>query len=188
LIAKYMEVVGGEYYIGGLVAIHHYRFTEQVPNQFTIYNTKLSGNRCVGELSLQFIKISEARMSGICEVSIPHYDAFIKISTLARTLLDSVNDWSRYNTLPIAYEWIKRYSNDSEVMSELIDLISCFGNKSTLRRLGYVLSHYLSKKTLVPLIKRLKPYHDWVRLDPNGGYQGKTDKTWGIIHNVENLF
>ncbi len=186
LIAKYMEVLGGEYYIGGSIAIHHYHFTTQIPNQFNVYNTKLSGKKQVGQLKIQFIKISPNRMGGINKLPIPHHTITVNISNLARTLLDSVNDWSRYNTLPIAYDWINQYKNDLKIMKELIDLTSKFANKNTLRRIGYILDNSLSEKQLRPLTKKLRPFQDWVKLDPKGNYQGKTNKKWGIINNVDN--
>jgi len=51
----------------------------------------------------------------------------------------------------------------------------------------------MSKVRLIGLTKapngnqvpeELKPYKDWVRLDPNKSYKGPTNKKWGIINNV----
>lgn len=185
LIAKFMEVLGAEYYIGGTTAIHQYHFTTQIPNQFTVYNNKLSGIKRIGQLRIQFIKTATSRLGGSVEYSVPHKNIKVNFASLARTLLDSVNDWSRYNSLPDAYKWMRSCIKDQSTIDELIIITKKYANKSTLRRIGYILEKVgVSETKLKPLIKKYKASQDWVVLDPTGGYKGATNKKWGIIDNV----
>ena len=42
IISHFMEVIGANYYIGGLYAFNHYSLTAQLANEITIYNDRLS--------------------------------------------------------------------------------------------------------------------------------------------------
>ena len=54
--------------------------------------------------------------------------------------MDAVYDWSRFNSLPRGYGWIKvKIENESELASELVDITAKYGNMATIRRTGYLL-------------------------------------------------
>lgn len=136
-----MEILKANYYIGGTNAIHHHGLTTQIPQTFTVYNTKLSALKQIKNLNISFIKVSKKRIGGIESFKIPNTKLNANIASLARTIMDSINDWTRYNSLPIAYEWIKNRCHDQALVKELILITSKYSNKSTVRRIGYILDN-----------------------------------------------
>jgi hypothetical protein len=51
--------------------------------------------------------------------------------------MDAVYDWSRFNSLPRGYEWIKEeIKNEPKLASELIEATAKYGNMATIRRIG----------------------------------------------------
>ena len=105
--------------------------------------------------------------------------------SLARALVDAVYDWSRFDSLPVAYDWIREeVRSDSSLVKELCAATCRFGNQSTIRRIGFV----LSEQGLKPAAKRkmqalLKSEKSIVPLVPNVPAKGKVDETWGVIVN-----
>jgi hypothetical protein len=56
--------------------------------------------------------------------------------------MDAVYDWSRFNGLRRAYEWIESsLRKDPKLAGELTKLTIQFGNQATLRRIGFVLKN-----------------------------------------------
>ncbi len=184
MISHLMEELSASYYISGLYAFNYYGLTEQVPNVMTVYNDKLSGQKQLGKLTVRFIKVAKQRLGGTTSQELFN-DREIKVATLTRTIVDAFIDWRRYNTLPAAYEWIKRNLDVPNFLQELISVTIKYGNISTRRRIGYYLYQLGQNDRLVKsILKTLKRTQGWVLLDPYSKTKGITNKTWGIIDNV----
>ena len=56
-----MEDAGASYQIGGAIAFHQYGFDDQVPNEITVYNDKISRRSTMGGLRFTFIKVPSKR-------------------------------------------------------------------------------------------------------------------------------
>ncbi|MBA2654383.1 MAG: hypothetical protein H0U71_04865 [Gammaproteobacteria bacterium] len=185
IISHFMEIIGANYYIGGLYAFNHYGLTTQLANQITIYNDRLSAKKKLGNLSVQLIKIASHRIGVPVTYEIKEKRK-INISTLPRTVVDAFIDWNRYNTLPIAFDWIQRYLKDSYFLSDLITTTTQYGNISSKRRIGYFLYKQTHDGKLVkPIAKTIKNSKGWLPLNPLGGTKGITNKEWRIIDNVD---
>lgn len=185
ITAKYMQTLEAKYYIGGMTAFHHYGFIQQVPNDIYVYNNKISGKRYIGKQRIVFIKKPENYLEGYSDITLPQ-GITVHFASLARTLMDAINDWSRYNSLPDAYNWVAKYVNDSKMIEELINETSNFANKQTVRRIGYFLeSAGIRSDALNKLNRKLKATSAWVLLNPRGGYKGKTNNKWRVINNVD---
>ncbi|MBA2654431.1 MAG: hypothetical protein H0U71_05140 [Gammaproteobacteria bacterium] len=186
LISQFMKVIGAKYYIGGLYAFHHYGLTNQLVNEITIYNDRLSGKKRLGNLNIQLIKIASPKIGEPVTLSFKEKEQ-VNISRLSRTILDAIKDWSRFNTLPTAFEWIKNNIQDYGFLSELVNDTIMYGNMSSKRRIGYFLYKQTHDKKLVePILKKLTASKSWLPLDPQGGTKGLTKKEWRIIDNVHN--
>lgn len=95
-------------------------------------------------------------------------------------------DWVRFGTLPIAFEWIKKYLNDKDFVREFIKSTLKYGNISSKRRIGYFIFRETHSFDLVnPFLKSIRTTKNWVLLDPYGERKGATDKRWRIIDNVK---
>lgn len=183
LVDALMTDAGAIYQIGGPVAFHRYGFDEQVPNEVTVYNDKLSKRTTIGGLRFVFIKVPPKRLGGIEALKLPDGGEVI-IGTLARTLLDAVYDWDRYNTLPRALAWIARKKDDNETIKKLIRLTLKHGNIGTARRIGYVLTRCkVAPRFLSKLKAKVALGTSLVRLVPRRPARGIINRDWGVIDN-----
>jgi len=184
LISCLMDVTGANYYIGGQYAFHYHGLTEQVPNSITVYNDKISGKKKIGRLDAQFIKIAPERLGNPITIRAARERKFY-IATIARCIVDGVVDYSRYNTLPKAYNWIVDRLQQPDFLSELIKTTMNYGNISAKRRIGFIVfSRTNNDKLVKPLLNTLKTSKGWIPLDPYSEPKGPTCRQWGIINNV----
>ncbi len=183
IVDALMADAGATYQIGGPIAFHRYGFDKQVPNEVTVYNNKLSKRTTIGGLRFTFIKVPLARLGGTEVLKLPDGDQVV-IGSLARTLLDAVYDWDRYNTLPRAFAWVGRKKDDIETVKELIRLTLKHGNVGTARRVGYVLARC---KVMPRLLSKLKAKvaagNSLVPLVPTRPARGIINREWGVIDN-----
>jgi len=174
----------GLYQICGPVTFHLYGFTDQVPNRVYVYNNRIYGDRQIGGTSFSFIKTTDERLGGIDKIETPDGVPAI-FSSKARTLVDAVYDWSRFNTLPSAYEWIEAsIEKDKKLMQKLAKLTLQFGNQGTIRRIGYLLDTLglssVWKKRLKENLISSSSVIPWI---PGKPTKGSVDKEWGLIIN-----
>src|ERR1051326_3830333 len=99
LISELMDVLGAKYFISGPAAFQYYGLTTQIPQVICVYNDKISSYRKVGNLNVQLILVPPNRMGGWTTINLPNGKS-VQIATLARTILDAIYDWPRFNTLP----------------------------------------------------------------------------------------
>jgi predicted transcriptional regulator of viral defense system len=179
---------GGKYQICGPNAFNRYGFDEQMPNRIYAYNDRLSGDRSIGSIELALIKVATDRLGGIEHVKTPEGLTAI-YSSRARSLVDAIYDWSRFDTLPRAYDWVERELSAARVTAgELADLTLRYGNQGTIRRLGALLERVnTSGATLKKLERGLVQSASLIAWVPNRPRRGPTTKRWGVILNVELL-
>ena len=177
---------GGSYQISGPSTFHRYGWTEQIPNRVYAYNNRISGDREIGSASLTLIKVADSRL-GATEVVRTPDGVDVVYASKARSLMDAVYDWSRFNTLPQAYGWIRReLLADEALAADLVQTTLRFGNQGTLRRIGALLDtagvpvHLLRK-----LQRAIHPSTSFIPWIPARGKRGTTSKPWGVVVNGE---
>lgn len=175
----------GQYQICGPGAFNRYGFDEQVPTRVYVYNNRLSGNRMVGAVALSMIKVSDDRLGATEEVATGGDGAKAIYSSRVRSLVDAVRDWSWFDTLPRAFEWIKNELESKRVAAdELISMTLRFGNSGTTRRMGALLeSQKVSKSLLLKLERGLVQSKSLVSWVPNRSRRGSINKRWGVVLN-----
>lgn len=181
----------GAYQISGPNTFQRYGWTEQLPNRVYAYNNRISGDRQIGPVSLTLIKVSDDRL-GATEVVRTPDGLDIVYASKARSLVDAVYDWSRFGTLPRAYEWIKReVTSDDAFAAELVQATIRYGNQGTLRRMGTTLERLAVPEPLLRRLERaLRPSSSFIPMVPNAAKRGKpekgkTSKRWGVVFNDE---
>ncbi len=181
-INKLMEDCGGTYQVCGPNAFNRYGFTEQVPVRTYLYNDKLSGERTIGSVELILIKVSESRLGGT--ITEGQKNSII-YSSRARTLVDAVYDWSRFNTLPCAYDWIRQELTKNNIeASELVKMAVEFGNIGTCRRLGYLLDKLgVNADKLNKLKKQITDSSSFIPFNPTRPKRGQTNSKWNVVDN-----
>lgn len=172
------------YQITGPKAFNRYGYSGQLPARTTIYNDAISGERRIGSISLTLIKVAADRLGGVEEVRMPS-GGILVYSSRARTLVDAVYDWSRFDSLPDAYEWIRTDLAAGRITAdELARAAVRYGNIGTIRRIGAILEGIdTSKAARSRLEKAITTTTAKIPLVPTRPARGSTLKTWGVVIN-----
>lgn len=183
-----MQDRGGKFQICGPNAFHRYGWDAQVPNRIYAYNNRISGDRSVGKVELTLIRVSDDRLGDTESVVTPEKIELV-YSSRARSLVDAVYDWSRFNSLPRAFGWIRTDLSESKISTaDLVDAALEFGNQGTIRRIGYLLQE-LSEQQRIParlimrLERALRSSSSTIPWIPTMAKRGQVNKRWGLIVN-----
>jgi predicted transcriptional regulator of viral defense system len=184
ILRKLMEQENGRYQICGPSAFNFYGLDDQIPSVTYLYNNRISGKRSIGNLAFLFIKIADERLEAINAVRTKD-DMEVIYSSKARTLMDAVYDWSRFNSLPRGYNWIKReIKNEPELASELIEVTVKYGNMATIRRIGYLLDTLVRNPIMINRLQsQLSTSSSLIPWIPGRSAKGSINRKWGIIVN-----
>jgi predicted transcriptional regulator of viral defense system len=172
------------YQITGPKAFNRYGYSEQLPSLTTIYNDALSGERHIGSVTLKLIKVSRDRLGSVEKVRTPTGEPLV-FSSRARTLVDAVYDWSLFDSLPQAYDWIRNDFVAGRVTAdELARVAVLFGNMGTIRRIGVILEQLRANKASLSRLERaLTATTAKIPLVPTRPLRGSVAKPWGVVLN-----
>ena len=184
ILSKLMAVLDGKYQISGPNAFNFYGYDDQVPNRVYVYNNRIYGEKNIGGIEFLFIKTSDRRLGSIRKFKTSDGMEAIMASR-ARALLDAIYDWSRYNTIPRAYGWIvSSVKKDFGFADELVTVTLKFGNKGTLRRIGYLLNLCgIADKKLTKLKRKIGSSKSLIPWIPGKEAKGTINRDWGLIIN-----
>jgi predicted transcriptional regulator of viral defense system len=179
-----MEDRRGRYQICGPNTFNRYGFDEQVPTRVYAYNNRISGERTIGAIALTLIKVADERLGDTEDVQTP--EGLIAVySSRVRTLVDAVYDWSRFNTLPRAYAWIRSELAARRVdAGNLVTVTLRYGDKGTIRRIGALLEgQRVKEEVLCKLERALKPSTSLIPWNPMKPKRGTINRRWGVVLN-----
>lgn len=178
-----MEDRSGRYQICGPNAFNRYGFDEQIPTRVYAYNNRISGKRTIGSVVLMLIKVADERLGATDEVMLD--DSVALYSSRVRTLVDAVYDWSRFNSLPRGYEWIRRELEAKRVTAaELVKATLRYGDAGTIRRMAVLLEdEKVDSALLHGLEHSLKPTSSWIPWIPSRPQRGTLNPRWGVVLN-----
>lgn len=184
ILVRLMAVLEGRYQISGPSAFYYYEFDGQVPNRLYVYNDRIGGERHIGGAEFVFIKTSASRLGATETLETPDRVRTV-MATKSRALVDAVYDWSRYHTLPRAYGWIAaEMEKDPHFGAELARVTARFGNRSTCRRMGYLLELCnLEGSLLAGLRGKLGSPKSLIPWVPGKPARGTVNREWGLIVN-----
>jgi predicted transcriptional regulator of viral defense system len=185
-LATLIDDRGGRYQISGPNAFHRYGWTEQIPNRIYAYNNRISGDRQVGPVALTLIKVSDDRLGGTEVVHTPE-GLDVVYASRARSLVDAVYDWSRFDSLPRAFGWIQdEISRDDAFAADLVEAAVEFGNQGTIRRIGGALERAGVRQGLLRRLERkLRSTTSLIPWVPSRSKKGTGSQRWGIVFNDE---
>jgi predicted transcriptional regulator of viral defense system len=172
------------YQITGPNAFNRYGYDEQIPAGITIYNNIFSSERRIGQVSLTLIKVNRNRLGGVERVPTPSGQTLV-YSSRARTLVDAIYDWSRFDSLPRAYGWIQQDIEAARVKpDDLAEMAILYGNLATIRRIGALLEQMgCDRRVLRRLEQSLTTSTAKIPLVPGRSIRGILLKRWGIVVN-----
>lgn len=185
VLTTLMAELKGAYQLTGPSAFHRYGWDTQVPQRLHVYNNRLSGERTVGAVAVSFMRVADGRLGGSESSSTP--DGFELIySSRIRTLVDAVYDWSRFDSLPRGYGWIRsELRADPRAAAELVDATLQFGNTGTIRRIGWLLeSEGVNAFLLRKLERNLPESAGLIAWIPNRPKRGTIHRRWGVVVNA----
>ena len=174
----------GRYQICGPNAFSRYGYDEQVPNRIYAYNNRISGDRTVGTVNLTLIKVADERLGATEEQKTVDGETAV-YSSRARTLLDAVYDWSRFGSLPRAYDWIRADLGARRVRpAELVRVTLRYGDVGAIRRIGALLEREgINERHLRKLAQQLRTPKNPIPWIPGRARRGKVDRRWGVVWN-----
>jgi predicted transcriptional regulator of viral defense system len=181
-----VEDQGGRYQVCGPNAFYRYGWDNQVPNRLYAYNNRITGQRKVGAVAMTLIKLADDRLGETEVVKTP--DGIEAVySSRVRSLVDAVYDWSRFDSLPRGYDWIRtELARGPKVAAEIVRVGLRYGNVSTLRRLGKLLElEGVAKPLLRKLASKLTPSSALIPWVPTLPKRGTVDRWWGVVVNYE---
>ena len=172
--------------ICGPDAFNRYGFNTQVPNRIYAYNNIISGERTIGAVALTLIKVADDRLGGTEDVQTAE-GLIARYSSRVRTLVDAVYDWSRFNSLPQAYEWVRSELSAGRVkVPELLETTLRYGDKGTIRRMGLLLElEGVNQAALQKLERTLLPSKGFIPWIPGKPKRGTINRRWGIVDNAQ---
>jgi predicted transcriptional regulator of viral defense system len=181
-----MEDRQATYQICGPNAFNHYGFDDQVPNRVYAYNNRLSGERRIGAVELTLIKVATERLGCTEEIETASGARMI-YSSRTRSLVDAVHDWSRFDSLPRGYSWIRAELDSGRVAaSDLVTVAVAKGNQGTIRRIGALLEDQgIDEELLRVLESALNPSKSVIAAVPAAPRRGPSSKRWGVIKNEQ---
>jgi predicted transcriptional regulator of viral defense system len=179
-----MEEQKAKYQVCGPNTFNRYRFDEQIPVRTYAYNTRISGDRMIGKVALTLIKVAERRL-GDTEESLTRDGPALIYSSRVRSLVDAVYDWSRFDSLPRGYNWIRKELAAGRIEAEqLVESTVKFGDIGTIRRIGFLLEREnIEERSLRKLERKLKPTTGPIPWIPTNPKTGRTNKRWGVVDN-----
>lgn len=175
---------GGRYQICGPNAFNRYGFDNQVPVRTYAYNNRISGERRIGAVQITLIKVADARLGGTEKVASGD-DETVVYASRVRTLVDAVYDWSRFDSLPRGYTWIRRELDQGRVAaSKLVDATLRYGDVGTRRRMGALLEQVdADARLLRKLDSTLAPSKGLIAWIPTRPKRGPGNARWGVVMN-----
>jgi len=174
----------GRYQICGPNAFNRYGYDEQVPNRIYAYNNRISGDRMIGAVNLTLIKVADERLGETEEQKTVDGETAV-YSSRARTLLDAVYDWSRFGSLPGAYDWILGDLAAGRIRpAELVRITLRYGDVGAIRRIGALLERAdADVRLLKKLSQDLRTPKNPIPWIPGRARRGAVDRRWGVVWN-----
>jgi predicted transcriptional regulator of viral defense system len=184
VLATLMDDRQGRYQICGPNAFNRYGFDEQIPTRVYAYNNRISGERTVGAVALTLIKVAAKRLGDTERVRTTEGLTAV-YSSRVRTLVDAVYDWSRFNSLPRAFGWVRAELDAGRVVAaELVRITLRYGDVGTIRRMGALLDRAGVAAALLRKLERvLKPSSSLIAWNPVRPKRGTLDRRWGVVWN-----
>ncbi len=183
-IGALMDDRQARYQVTGPSAFNRYGFDQQIPSRIYVYNDAISGDRTIGQVELTLIKVNSDRLGNTEEAKTP--SGPVVYSSRVRTLVDAVYDWSRFDSLPRAYAWIRGDLEANRVdATDLAKSAVRYGNLGTIRRIGAILEKAaVAEGALKRLARALTPSGAKIPLVPDRPTRGALMKRWGVVDNA----
>jgi len=133
---------------------------------------------------MTLVKVTRERLGDTEEVETASGQSLV-YSSRAPTLIDAVEHWSRFDSLPGAYDWMRDDMQSGRIRAADLDGATIrFGKVSTIRRIGTWLEILgTSEPVLRQMQDALTPTTAKIPLIPDRPVRGRLMKRWGVVIN-----
>lgn len=169
------------YYIGYGSALNYHGLTELVPSAVFVVSSKRYKNRTILHTKFRFITVTKLKMFGLEELIIS--GTKVKISDLEKTIADCLDHPEHCGGMDEIAKSIF-FEHKALDMKKIITNAKKMGNKTIIKRLGYLLElfDYHKYKYLFDNIELSKGYP---KLDPKLPKKGNFNDRWKLLLNTE---
>ena len=169
------------YYIAYGSALNYHGLTDRVPPFIYVATTQRRRDRTILYNSYKFVTIVNQKMFGTTTIMIS--DTSVKISDPEKTIIDCL-DRPEYCG---GFEEIAKtlyYDQKKLDTNKLIEYAKKQGNKTILKRLGFLFEKYQDKRSINQL-NDLALSEGYSKLDPNKPNKGHHNTRWKLIENID---
>jgi len=170
------------YYVGYWSALNHHGLTDQIPRTTFIATTEARHPVHVLDAEYYFVKLARSKFFGWQDVTIE--DRNIRISDTEKTVADCLDHPEHCGGIEQVARAIY-FSHEEINVSRVVEYAHRMGNRTILKRLGYV----LEVTGLLPHYEKLftgfKLSAGFPKLDPLSPKMGKHNGHWNLLVNYE---
>jgi len=170
------------YYIGFWSALNYHGLTDQIPRTTFVATTKAKHPVQVLDAEYYFVKLARRKFFGWQEIKIE--DRTVRISDPEKTIADCLDHPEHCGGI----EQIARAIcfSEKEIRLKLVtEYARRMGNRTILKRLGYVLDATGLLNSYKYLFKGFEPSAGFPKLDPLSPKMGKYNGRWKLLVNYE---
>ncbi|MFB3879812.1 MAG: type IV toxin-antitoxin system AbiEi family antitoxin [Armatimonadota bacterium] len=168
------------YYIGFWSALNYHGLTEQIPLTTFIATTHSKHPVTVLSQECRFVKLSPRKFFGWQEVEIDGHP--VRVSDPEKTLADCLDHPQHCGGIePVARALY--LSHDEMEMAKVVSYAERMGNRSILKRLGFILEQTGLLEGYARLLPGSAPSAGFTKLDPLSRASGRHDTRWGLLVN-----
>ena len=170
------------YYIGFWSALNYHGLTEQIPRTIFVATTLSKHPVTVLSQECRFVRLSPRKFFGWEEVEIDGHR--VRVSDPEKTVADCL-DRPQYCG---GIETIARavyFSHDEVKMEQVVSCAERMGNRSILKRLGFILERTGLLDRYAHLLPESAPAAGFTKLDPLSRRTGRHDTRWGLLVNYD---
>jgi len=170
------------YYIGYWSALNHHGLTDQIPRTTFIATTETKHPVRALDAEYYFVKLTHSKFFGWQDVTIE--DRKVRISDPEKTVADCLDHPEHCGGIEQVARAIY-FSHEEINVSRVVEYAHRMGNRTILKRLGYVLDATGLLNSYKYLFKAFELSAGFPKLDPLSPKIGKYNSRWKLLVNYE---
>lgn len=170
------------YYIGFWSALNYHGLTEQIPLTTFIATTRARHPVTVLSQECRFVRLSPRKFFGWQEVEIDNHA--VRVSDPEKTIADCLDRPEHCGGIePVARALY--FDHDEVDVAKVVSCAERMGNRSILKRLGFILERTELLDRYAHLLPEAAPSAGFTKLDPLSHRKGRHDTRWGLLVNYD---
>ena len=174
------SMLAESYYIGYWSALNYHGLTDQIPRTTFIATTKARHSVHVLDAEYYFVKLTDRKFFGWQEIKIE--DHRVHISDHEKTIADCLDHPEHCGGIDQIARAVY-FSHEEINLKRVVEYAQRMGNRTIIKRLGYVLEETGLFSNYEKLFEGYKPSTGFPRLDPLSPKTGKHNSKWNLLIN-----